>query len=142
MSALSFKQARFVDEYLVDGNGSRAALAAGYGKAGARVAACRVLANANARAAIEARQAADGERLQIDREHVIAGLVAAFELAKQNREPIGMVSACRELGRLLGLYPSGRRTVEVTASATAADKGRWEAMTDAELMAVMAAVAG
>jgi phage terminase small subunit len=34
---LTQKQQRFVAEYMVDGNGSRAAIAAGYGHAGARI---------------------------------------------------------------------------------------------------------
>jgi hypothetical protein len=39
---LTAKQQRFIAEYLVDGNGARAAIAAGYGRAGARVRAHRL----------------------------------------------------------------------------------------------------
>ena len=139
MSELTAKQQRFVDEYLVDGNGTRAAVAAGYGLAGAAVAAHRVLKNAKARAVIEARQGVDGQRLQIERQDVLNGLIEAFAMAKEKREPAVMVSAARELGRLMGLYPSERRTVEVSAGATLAEGGLWERMTDAELMASIAA---
>lgn len=51
--ALTAKQARFIDEYLVDGNGTAAAVRAGYGRAGARVAAHRALRNDNVSAPIE-----------------------------------------------------------------------------------------
>lgn len=56
---MTAKQARFIDEYLVDANGTQAAIRAGYGAAGARVAAHRLLTNVAISSAIEARQSAD-----------------------------------------------------------------------------------
>lgn len=50
------RQARFVDEYLVDANGTQAAIRAGYGAAGARVAAHRLLTNVAISPARLARQ--------------------------------------------------------------------------------------
>ena len=104
-ATLTPKQARFVHEYLVDGNGARAAIAAGYGLAGARVRAHRLTKdNVAVRAEIRARQGAETQRLQIQRRDVLAGLLEAFKIAKETREPATMVSACRELGRMLGFY--------------------------------------
>lgn len=63
---------RFVDHYLANGgNGSKAALAAGYAKDSARVTASRLLAKANVRAMIQAKAAPAVERLQLSRERVI-----------------------------------------------------------------------
>jgi phage terminase small subunit len=62
-ATLTPKQAKFVAEYLVDGNGSAAAVRAGYGAIGAKVTACRLLTNPNLRARLEARQSADATRL-------------------------------------------------------------------------------
>lgn len=138
MSELTAKQARFIDEYLVDGNGTRAAVAAGYGRAGARVTACRTLANPNVRALIEERQAEDARRLQIEREGLIAALLEAFNIARANQEPAAMVSACRELGRMLGMYPSEHRQVKEAAERSVASQSRWEGMSDVELMAEIA----
>lgn len=106
MSTLSAKQARFIAEYMVDANGARAARAAGYGEAGARVAAHRLLTNANVRAALDARQGCDATRLGTRRQDVISGLLEAFQVAREQGEAAAMVSASRELGKLLGLYPA------------------------------------
>lgn len=59
LAKLTFRRARFVAEYLVDGNGTRAAIAAGYGVAGAPVAAFRLLRNDKVQNALQARQSAD-----------------------------------------------------------------------------------
>lgn len=138
MPALTAKQQRFVDEYLVDGNGTRAAVAAGYGRAGASVAAHRLLRNPNTRAVVEARQGIDSKRLQIDRQDVIAGLQEAFEMAREKREPAAMVIACRQLSRMLGFAAPQRHQVEVLATADA-EMGRYERMTDSELIRLVAA---
>ena len=52
---LSDQRRRFVAEYLVDQNGTRAAVRAGYSKRSAHVTATRLLKDANVRAAIDAR---------------------------------------------------------------------------------------
>lgn len=53
-------------------------------------------------------------------------------MARENREPAAMVSAARELGRMMGFYAPARvaATVEV---GPAAERQRLEAMTDADL---------
>ncbi len=126
---------RFVAEYLVDGNGRRAALAAGYASASAAVTAHRLLRREDVRAAIAARHEVDSERLGIERCDIIRGLLEAFKLAKELREPAAMVSAARELGRLMGYYAPDRRQVEITAGGDGRE--RFEAMSDAQLAAVI-----
>ena len=79
---LSDRQVRFVAEYLVDANGTQAAIRAGYGAAGARVAAHRLLTNVAICSAIEARQRADGERLGVRRQDVLKGLLEAVYMAR------------------------------------------------------------
>jgi len=100
---LTPKQARFVEEYLLDGNGAQAALRAGYGPCGAKVAACRLLTRPNVKAAIDAGRHAYSERLEITRADIVAKLLEAFEMAKMMSLPLGMVRASAELARLLGL---------------------------------------
>lgn len=138
MSELTTKQARFVAEYLVDGNGARAAVAAGYGRAGSRVAAHRLLTYANVQAAIQARQGVDSQRLGLDRQAVIQGLLEAVQMARDRREPAAMISAWRELGRLMGYYAPERRQIEATAVVGEVKlMAQMTAMSDAELMAVI-----
>jgi phosphoribosylaminoimidazole (AIR) synthetase len=132
------KQRRFVDEYLVDGNGSRAAVAAGYGRAGARVAACRALANDNVQDALQARQAADATRLSLRREDALQGLLDGIELARAQGNPAAMISGWREIGRMLGFYEPDRAEVVVGVVDESRLMTSMNLMTDAELVALIA----
>lgn len=134
--ALTTRQARFVEEYLVDGNGTQAAVRAGYSASGAYTEASRLLRNAEVAKAIKTRQEADSERLRVSRERVVAMLLAAYDQARVQAEPAAMVSAARELGRLMGFYAPTQARVEVELAA-AAEQGRFETMTDAELSYVI-----
>ena len=131
---MTAKQARFVDEYLVDANGTQAAIRAGYGAAGARVAAHRLLTNVAISSAIEARQRADATRLSIERETVLAQLLEAVEMARTQMNPAGMVAGLREIGKLMGFY-TDRVKVDVGVT-DQQERRRMEAMTDAELLAM------
>lgn len=134
--SLTEKQGRFVREFLVDGNGARSAVAAGYGVAGSRVTACRLLTNPNVRAVLDERQQADADRLSMAREHVVAGFLEAARLAREQSNPGAMVAAWKELGKLCGFYPT-RRTEIVIDTVKSDIPNRFEAMTDAELQALM-----
>ena len=135
-SVLTAKQARFIDEYLVDANGTQAAIRAGYGAAGARVAAHRLLTNVAISSAIEARQKADATRLWIDRENVLVGLLGAVEMAREQRNPAGMIAGLREIGKLMGFYAPTTAKVDVDLRARA-ERVRLEAMTDAALFSLI-----
>lgn len=140
--ALTAKQSKFVAEYLVDGNGTRAAVAAGYGRAGARVRAHRLTRDNEAvRAVIAARQGVDSQRLQIERQHVIAGLLGAVDMARAQGNAAGLISGWSAIARLLGLFAPEARRVEVSSSA-AAEREKLEAMSDEELAALIAGGGG
>jgi phage terminase small subunit len=64
--ALTPKQQRFVEEYLVDLNGTKAAIRAGYARSGARTEGARLLANANIQAAVGTAKADRAERTGIN----------------------------------------------------------------------------
>ena len=136
-AALTAKQAKFV-EYLVDGNGSRAAIAAGYGRAGARVRAHRLTRdNTAVMAEIARRQAEDGQRLDLDRAAVIRGLQAGIEIAKERMDAASVIRGFAELGRLLGYYQPQRHAVEVAAEPDSDLLHKLHAMSDAELSALI-----
>lgn len=101
---LGIKQERFVSEYLVDLNGQQAAIRSGYSPASAKVQASRLLTNDNVRYLIQRKQRETEQRLQLQREDVIRGLVLAAKTAKQQRDPASMITAYREIGRMLGYY--------------------------------------
>ena len=136
-SPLTPRQAKFVHEYLVDGNGARAAVAAGYGVAGSRVAAHRLLTNANVQKALQARHSADATRLSVQRNDVLQSLLKAYNMALEQCNPAAMVSAARECGRMMGYYAPERQQVEVMNESNTATHQRLARMGDAELMAMI-----
>jgi hypothetical protein len=134
-SSLTTRQARFVEEYLVDGNGTQAAIRAGYSASGAYTEASRLLRNAEVARAIKTRQEADSERLRVSRERVVGMLLAAYDQARFHAEPAAMVSAARELGRLMGFYAPAKVAVDATAFV---ESGQFGAMSDQELFKLLA----
>ncbi|OQW86392.1 MAG: hypothetical protein BWK72_17400 [Rhodoferax ferrireducens] len=135
---LTAKQSRFIDEYMVDMNGAAAAERAGYSQKTSRAIAAENLAKPYIKAELQARGAALARKLEVTREGVVQGLLEAFEVAKADRQPAAMVSAARELGKLLGFYEPTR--VRVDLGADGRDQmARFEAMSDADLLKVMGA---
>jgi phage terminase small subunit len=74
---LTPKQERFVEEYLIDGNGAQAAIRAGYSAKDARTQASRFLStNVNIKAAIAAGQRTTSDKLDITKDRVLSELAA------------------------------------------------------------------
>jgi phage terminase small subunit len=74
MSALTPKQARFVEEYLVDLNGAQAAIRAGYSAKTAKEQAARLLTKVHVTEAISAAQQARSTRTEITQDRVLEEL--------------------------------------------------------------------
>ena len=125
------RRARFVDEYLVDGNGTAAAIRAGYAPAGAHVTASRLLRDPKVAAALAAGQAEKRAESKITRQAVLERLQAAYEAARLQSQPAAMIAAAREMSRLCGLYAPEKRIVATVGADTAL--AELEAMTDQEL---------
>lgn len=81
---LTDKQARFVAEYIVDFNGSRAAIAAKYAKNSARITASQLLTKPNIQAAIAKATRKTAEKLGFKAEDTLKGLIsiAQFDIRK------------------------------------------------------------
>lgn len=104
-SALTPRQRRFVDEYLVDLNGTQAAIRAGYSESGANVQAVRLLSNVTIEAAIQEASEARQRRLGLSSDHIarelqrvaMADLRDAFdesgELLPPHKWPDGLAAA-------------------------------------------------
>lgn len=78
---------RFCEEYLVDMNGTQAAIRAGYSKKTANEQAARLLTKVSIRARIEAGKQSRSERTQIDQNYVVYGLREVAERCLQ-RVPV------------------------------------------------------
>lgn len=111
MLKLSARQQRFVKHYVRLGNASQAAREAGYAEAGARVTACRLLANPNIQAAISAERRRYEQGLRITREQVIAELRSAIDIAREQGNVPAMISGWREIAKICGYYD---RRIEVS----------------------------
>ncbi len=97
---LTPKQARFVDEYLIDLNATQAAKRAGYSEKTAQEQSARLLSNAIVSRAIAERRQALHDKLELDQEWVLRNLeeIAGRCMQKKpvmvyDREERGMVQA-------------------------------------------------
>jgi len=85
MSDLTPKQARFVEEYLIDLNATAAAKRAGYSERTAYAQGQRLLKNVEIAVAIQKAQEARSERTRIDQDWVIERLVGVYEASMEAR---------------------------------------------------------
>lgn len=107
MTSLTPKQQRFIEEYVVDFNGSAAAIRAGYAESGSRQEATRLLANADIAAAVEARKKEISDRVALTPEWVLGELQDIARACKATMPAVAK-SALELLGKHVGLWPSER----------------------------------
>lgn len=141
-TALTVKQARFCEEYVVCGNAAAAARAAGYRERSARQIGFENLTKHDIKAAIQARQQALALRLEIDRATVIAAVLETIETAKEQGAPAVMLRGWIEIAKMLGFDkpepPEERRNRPLSPGAERL-KARYESMSDNELLEILAA---
>lgn len=127
--AITPKQRRFVEEYLIDHNGAQAAIRAGYSPKCARETAYKLLTKSHIANAVRQGSRAVSQRLGITRESILEGLLEAAAMAKSAGEVLALVSAWREVAKLLSLYPTKRLEVHTDG----AGERQLKLMSDAEL---------
>jgi len=132
---LSGKQARFVQEYALDHNGSAAAVRAGYAPRSARVTASQFLTKPNVRGAVQVLERQTVERLQVSRDRVLDGLQTAIAMARMKADPHAMIAGWREIGRVCGYYAPERKKLDLSMSAQRT-VGYLETLSDADLLAM------
>jgi len=96
------KQAAFVSEYMVDHNGTQAAIRAGYSKRTARQQAVELLAADDIRHAIQAAELSAQQRNAITVDDLLSELEDARQLAKMEGQASAMVSATMAKAKMLG----------------------------------------
>lgn len=81
---LNARQRRFITEYLVDQNGTQAAIRAGYAKRSAHVTASLLISNANVKAAIDKQMSKMLSKIEVTAERVLAerARLAFFDVRK------------------------------------------------------------
>jgi len=136
-TGLEPKQARFVQEYLLDYNGTQAAIRAGYSRRSARQIGYELLKKPDVSKAVRAEAQRTEQRLQVTRDDVLRGLVTAFEQAKAEGHAMAMIAACREIGKLMGYYDRRSREVEAPVEDHPVLR-RLEELSDEELMVLAA----
>lgn len=133
-SALPPKQAKFVSEYLRGGNGTRAAIEAGYAAGSAHVSASRLLKNDKVAAAVRTSRCELEAKHEMSRDRVVEELLGAIEIAKANGDTGAMIRGWSEVGKLMGYYQPNKTTqIHVNISAKRIID-QLETMSDAELL--------
>ena len=107
MAKLTAKQQAFVREYLVDNNGTQAAIRAGYSPNGADVAAVRLLAHARVAAELRRGQEKLAERTELNAEWVLRQLRSEVE---QGEIPSARIKATELIGKHIGMFVERQET--------------------------------
>lgn len=138
---LSPRQARFVSQLAILGNGAAAARAAGYAPKAARITASKLLAKGNVQAALQAEEAVVAAQMGVTRQRVLDGLLEAVGTARERGEPMAMVSAWREVARVCGFYAPERVRIGVEHGDddAVATGRRLNLLSDAELVRLIEA---
>ncbi len=102
--SLTPKQARFVEEYLIDLNATQAAIRAGYSAKTANEQGAQLLAKLSIREAVAEAQAIRSKRTEITQDEVIQGLKKEATLEGEGSSHSARVSAWAHLGKHLGMF--------------------------------------
>ena len=135
--ALTDKQLRWIDEYLIDFNGAAASVRAGYSPKSARSIAQDNLRKHYIQAVLREKQAELAKELKITRQGVIQDLLEAVRMGREQQNPGAMVCALREVSKILGLNVPEVKRIEVMSGDQFSMQAKFAAMTDAQLLALM-----
>lgn len=130
-SVVTEKQDKYVEARL-DGKSKRqAAIDAGYSVNNV----AQIEKSADVRAALEQARSELSTATQIKRADVIEMLKEAYDMAKLAAEPSSMVSAAKEIGKMLGFYEPETIRIETQRNAGTVQR-KLMTMTDEELMEI------
>ena len=115
---LTPRQAAFVREYLVDLNGTQAAIRAGYSEATAGQQAEQLLKKLEIKAAVDEGMAARASRVQVTADDVVRILLKEATADDGPTCKTGRVKAAELLGKHLAMFTEASK-VEVTGDVTA-----------------------
>lgn len=134
---MSPKMIRFADEYLLDFNGTAAAIRAGYSAKTARQIATENLAKPSIQALIKQRQANDANTLQLTRQRALEVLLDGVAMAKTMKNPSAMIQGMSQVAKMLGFYAPPDRKLKPQSDYPEFQK-RLQQMSTAELELLLA----
>ena len=103
-NALTPKQTRFVEEYLIDLNATQAAIRAGYSVRSARKIGQENLTKPDIKNSILESQLARSERTEITTDMVLQGLLVEARNCGEGSSPSARVTAWAHLGKHLNMF--------------------------------------
>ena len=133
---LTPRQKAFVTEFVVCRNGAEAARRAKYAVPSARIMASKLLSKSNIQAEIAAMEAKVSEKLDIDRHTVIGGVFSGIAQARDSNDAGGILRGWLAIGKITGLDKPEASVGLVLSASNSALEARFEAMSDAELLAI------
>jgi phage terminase small subunit len=104
------KQRRFAEEYLIDGNATRAYIAAGFSANKANTNASKLLQNTTIAEFIKTEQAKTSKKLEITREDLIQDLVDIKDAQKEDF-PGTAIKAIEVIAKMLGLNEPDKQDI-------------------------------
>lgn len=104
MNNLTPKQARFVEEYLIDLNAKDAAIRAGYSEKAAKQKGYALLQMPAVQEAVTDAKKARSARTGVTQDEVIEGLLHEAKLTEEGSSHSARVSAWAHLGKHLGIF--------------------------------------
>lgn len=104
MQELTTKQQRFVEEYVIDFNASRAAISAGYSEKTARSISSELLTKPDIRSSVKSHLEQLSTDSYVSREVILTGLLKEAMGKGENCTATSRVSAWDKLAKLSGLY--------------------------------------
>lgn len=134
--SLTVRQGKFVEHYMVCGNAAEAARLAGYSAKTARVIGPENLLKPAVKAAVEARQRVFAQELGIVKDDLIAGLLSAIQLAREQQNPAAMISGLVQVAKLCGFYEPVHHRVQLSENSDRL-KAKYAAMSDDELLSII-----
>lgn len=128
-SVVTEKQDKYVEARLDGKSKAESARVAGYNVNGV----AQIEKSADVRAALQQARSELSSATQIKRADVIEMFKEAYDMAKLSAEPASMVSAAREIGKMLGLYEP--ETIKLEASQAGSKiQAKLMIMNDADLL--------
>lgn len=103
-TGLTDKQARFVAEYLIDGNATRAAMAAGYSERSAMRQGSDLLRAPNVKKALDAGRRRLAKKLELTAEKVLGDIARVAKKAEAAKEFSAALKGHELLGKHLKLF--------------------------------------
>ncbi len=115
---LNAKRRKFCREYMIDGNGTQAAIRAGYAKRSAIQTASRLLTFDNVKGEISRLQALEDKAREVSRQQINDMLIEDRAFAQKHEKPAVVLNATLGYAKVNGHIKEGQQAVTVNVNNT------------------------